>query len=85
VKTPVAFGKVVRRRREGARLSQEALADQAGLHRNYIGLLERGLRTPSIDVVRKLALGLDTTMSSLVRDLERTLSKAADSEKAGKG
>lgn len=64
------FGQVVRRRRQEAGLSQEALADKAGLHRTYIGLLERGLRMPSIEVVRKLAKGLDTTMTDLVAELE---------------
>jgi transcriptional regulator with XRE-family HTH domain len=67
VKIQQVFGKVVRRRREKVGLSQEALADKAGLHRNYIGLLERGLRTPSIEVLRKVAVGLGTTMSSLIR------------------
>lgn len=76
VKLQHAFGKVVRRRRAKARLSQEALADKAGLHRNHIGLLERGLRMPSIEIVRKLAVGLDTTMSSLIRELERTFSRS---------
>jgi transcriptional regulator with XRE-family HTH domain len=81
VKIQQVFGNVVRRRREKAGLSQEALADRAGLHRNYIGLLERGLRTPSIEVLRKVAVGLETTMSSLVRDLERSLAKASASPK----
>jgi transcriptional regulator with XRE-family HTH domain len=82
VKIQQVFGNVVRRRREKAALSQEALADRAGLHRNYIGLLERGLRTPSIEVLRKVAVGLETTMSSLIRDLERSLGKASASPKA---
>jgi transcriptional regulator with XRE-family HTH domain len=64
------FGRVVRRRRESAGVSQEALADRAGLHRTYISLLERGLRMPSIGVVQHLASALETTMTSMVRELE---------------
>ena len=51
--------------------STSALADEAGLHRTYISLLERGLRTPSILVVQKLAKAMSTTMTSLIRQLER--------------
>jgi transcriptional regulator with XRE-family HTH domain len=69
------FGQVVRRRREAAGLSQEALADKSGVHRNYVGLLERGERTPSIEIVRKLAHGLETTMTSLIRELEGSVTK----------
>jgi transcriptional regulator with XRE-family HTH domain len=65
------FGNVVRRRREAAGLSQEALAEEAGLQRTYISLLERGRRMPSIEVVRKLAAALDTTMASLMGELEK--------------
>lgn len=68
------FGVVLRRRREAAGVSQEALAEQAGLHRNYVGLLERGKQIPSILVVEKLATALGTTMSSLMRDVERDAS-----------
>jgi transcriptional regulator with XRE-family HTH domain len=64
------FGTVLRRRREAAELSQEALAARAGLHRNYVGLLERGLRMPSILVVRQLAAALGTTMSELLAEVE---------------
>jgi transcriptional regulator with XRE-family HTH domain len=64
------FGEVVRRRRQAAGLSQEALADRAGLHRTYISLLERGQRAPSILVVQQLAKALDTTMASLVAEVE---------------
>jgi transcriptional regulator with XRE-family HTH domain len=66
------FGSVVRRRRERLKISQEALAHKAGLHRTYISMLERGVRMPSIGVVEKLAAALDTSMASLMRDLEKT-------------
>ena len=82
MKLQTVFGSLVRRRRQKAGLSQEALADQAGLHRNYIGLLERGLRLPSIEVVRRLALGLDTTMTSIVQELERAMAARASSPKS---
>jgi transcriptional regulator with XRE-family HTH domain len=72
VKIQKKFGNVIRRQREAVQLSQEALADKAGLHRTYISLLERGLRTPSILVVQQLATGLGTTMTALIRDLEQT-------------
>lgn len=65
------FGKIVRARRQAMGLSQEALADEAGLHRTYISMLERGERMPSIGVVRKLAIALQTTMASLVAELDR--------------
>ena len=66
----VRFGAVLRRRRKGAGVSQEALAAAAGLHRNYVGLLERGRRVPSILVAEKLAAALGTSLASLFRAVE---------------
>lgn len=65
------FGEVLRKRREAAGHSQESLAAEAGLHRNYVGLLERGKRVPSILVVEKLAGALGTTGSSLLKAVEK--------------
>lgn len=67
------FGNVIRRRRKAVDMTQETLADEAGLHRTYISLLERGMRLPSIGVVQKLAKVLGTTMTSLVEELEKSL------------
>lgn len=67
----VRFGKVLRRRREATEHSQESLAAAAGLHRNYVGLLERGKAVPSILVVEKLAAVLGTTASSLLKAVEK--------------
>lgn len=61
----------MRRRREARGLSQEGLAADAGLHRNTIGLLERGERMPTILVVQQIAAALGTTMSELLAEVER--------------
>jgi transcriptional regulator with XRE-family HTH domain len=64
------FGRVVRRRREAAGVSQETLAELAGLHRTYVSHLECGKRNPSLSVIAKLAAGLETSMASLVAEVE---------------
>jgi transcriptional regulator with XRE-family HTH domain len=69
-KLQVKFGKVVRERRLKKGLGQEALADKAGLHRTHVSLLERGKRMPSLAVIKKLAKALDTSMASLVGELD---------------
>jgi transcriptional regulator with XRE-family HTH domain len=65
------FGQVVRRKRAAAELSQEALSAAAGLHRTYVGLLERGLRMPSILVAKRVAEALGTTMAELLAEVDR--------------
>lgn len=69
---PVAarFGAALRSARESVGISQEDLANRAGLHRTYVSLIERGQRTASIAVVEKLAAALDTSMSGLIGGAE---------------
>ena len=67
------FGIVLRRERIAADLSQEGLAAAAGLHRNYIGLLERGQRMPTILVVQQIAVALGSTMSAMLAKIEKEL------------
>jgi transcriptional regulator with XRE-family HTH domain len=64
------FGAVVRRKRLAAGLSQETLSQNAGLHRTYVGLLERGLRMPSILVAKMVAEALGTTMAELLTEVD---------------
>jgi transcriptional regulator with XRE-family HTH domain len=65
-----ALGQAVRRRRGDLQLSQQEAAERSGLHRNYIGGIERGERNPSIVNVAALASGLDLNLSELARRVE---------------
>jgi transcriptional regulator with XRE-family HTH domain len=55
------FGAAIRRHRELIRLSQEELAERAGLDRTYVSGVERGRRNPTLEVLQRLAdaLGAD--------------------------
>jgi transcriptional regulator with XRE-family HTH domain len=66
-----AFGHAVRELRIYRGLSQEALGYAAGLHRNYVGAIERGELNPTIRTVLRLAVGLQIRPSRLVLLAER--------------
>ncbi|MDQ3437798.1 MAG: helix-turn-helix domain-containing protein [Actinomycetota bacterium] len=66
----VLLGERVRELRSGLGLSQEKLADVSGLHRTYIGAIERGERNVSLRNIVRLAQALDTTPTSLLEGIE---------------
>jgi transcriptional regulator with XRE-family HTH domain len=53
--------------RQASGLSQEQLADRAGLDRNYVGKLEREENSPTVDTLESLALALQVDVERLVR------------------
>ncbi len=57
----------LRRARLARELSQEALADLAGLHRTYVGSIERGERNVSVDNIERLARALDLDPADLLK------------------
>lgn len=60
------FAANVRRRRLELDLSQEALAERAGVHRTYIGMLERSEKNVTIYNIWRLASALDLEPSDLL-------------------
>jgi transcriptional regulator with XRE-family HTH domain len=67
-----ALGEAIRARRDEIDgLSQEGLADRAGMHRTYVSEIERGLRNPSYRNLVKLAAALEVPLSELVARAER--------------
>ena len=61
------LGQNIRRWRERQNLSQEALADRLGLHRTYVGGIERGERNLSLKSVERLAEQLGVRPLDLLR------------------
>jgi CheY-like chemotaxis protein len=61
----IHFGVAVKKQRAALGISQEELADRAGLHRTYISDVERGTRNPSLQSIAKLAKALELTMATL--------------------
>ena len=59
------FGAAVREARATAGLTQEELAERAGLDRSYIGGVERGDRNPTLLVIEKIAQGLEINLAEL--------------------
>lgn len=63
------LGACVRRLRETQGISQEELAGRCGLHRTYLGSVERGERNLSLDNIVRIAKALGTNASTLVEGL----------------
>lgn len=61
------FGENVRRERDMRKLSQEALADLAGLHRTYIGMIERAEKNITLINIEKIALALKVNPTDLLK------------------
>jgi len=60
------LGSSLRRARRKARLSQEAVAELAGIHPKYLGEIERGIKNPTALIVNKLAEALGIPVCELL-------------------
>lgn len=57
---------MVRRYRQQAGYSQEELAGRAGIHRTYIGGIERGERNPTLTMIHRLSKALGVSPHQLL-------------------
>jgi transcriptional regulator with XRE-family HTH domain len=60
------FGNKVRKERARVGISQESLGEKAGLHRTYIGMIERAEKNITLLNIAKIAEALGVTVSSLL-------------------
>ena len=61
-KVLIEFGNRIRKLRKLENISQEELADRAGLHRTYIGMIERAEKNITLINIEKLAIGLNVAL-----------------------
>lgn len=65
----ITFGKKVREIRKQKALSQEKLAFKAGLHRTYIGMIERAEKNITLLNIEKIAKALEISINNLFDEL----------------
>lgn len=73
-----ALGQCIKILRRDRGIAQEELARKAGVDRAYMGGLERGLHTPSIETVIRIARALNLSLTFFCRELERCLRALPD-------
>lgn len=70
VEPEIAFGKVLRELRKGRQLSQESLALESGMERNYVSLLELGRNSASVKMIFRLAPALGVSVAEFMGMVE---------------
>jgi transcriptional regulator with XRE-family HTH domain len=65
-----AFAVVLQRHRQAKKLSRQVLAQKAGLHQTYIGMIERGLSNPTLDTANAIAEALEVPLAKLIDEAE---------------
>ena len=65
------FAENLRKARQAKKLSQEDLAELAGLHRTYVGSVERAERNVSVDNMERLATAAGVALPSLLQEAKR--------------
>ena len=66
-----SFSQVVKKHREKGKLSRAGLAEKSGLHQTYIGLLERGERSPNLDTAKAIANALGISLAKIIAEAEQ--------------
>jgi transcriptional regulator with XRE-family HTH domain len=72
------FGALVRRMRLERAYSQERFGEVAGLHRTYVGMVERGETNVTLATAYRVARGLGVDLSSMLAELERSRNDIVD-------
>ncbi|MBZ8181497.1 MAG: helix-turn-helix transcriptional regulator [Oscillatoria sp. PMC 1051.18] len=73
-----ALGKVLAKYRTTLKISQEELADRAGIHRTYVSQIERGLKSPTLSVLFDISKALDLPASRMIDEIEKEINELED-------
>jgi len=65
------LGNTIKSYRNKHKISQEKLADSAGLHRTYIGMIERGEKNPSFLALISISNALNITINELLKEFDK--------------
>lgn len=76
------FGALLKQLRKAADVTQEELAFRVGLTRNYISLLERGVKSPTLIVFLRLCIALGQKPEEVMAEVHRRI---AQEEAEGRG
>jgi transcriptional regulator with XRE-family HTH domain len=68
-KTLVKFGEIVRKKRQERGLSQEDFAELVGVHRTYVGMIERAEKNITLLNIEKIAQAFGISISELLENL----------------
>ena len=64
-KLPKVLSKRIKKRRNELGITQEELAEKIGVSRVYVGYVEQGRNTPSLEILEKIAKALKIKLSEL--------------------
>ena len=63
----IIFGNRIRELRKAKKMTQQQFADLSDLHKNYIGMIERGERNPSLINIQNIATAFEMSISDLMK------------------
>ena len=63
----IIFGNRVKELRKAKKMTQQQFADLSDLHKNYIGMIERGERNPSLINIQNIATAFEMSISELMK------------------
>ena len=66
-----AIGIVLRAKREKLTISQEEVAERAGVDRTYVSILERGLKSPTVETLEKICRALGTLPERVLEEARK--------------
>ena len=65
------IGSVLRAKREKLAISQEEVAERAGVDRTYVSILERGLKSPTLETLEKICKALGTLPERVIEEARK--------------